>query len=111
MKYKIDTFVFYMPDSTAEFCYDNGCLGTADFDKHLDSIYRRLQLGNKLYNYSSVFRLADEAEYEHTYRMWANKKLEQLRKKAIKKLERLEHAGDECVINGYTVVAAEDEEE
>lgn len=111
MKYKIDTFVFYMPESVAEFCYSAGCFGTDDFDKELDCIYNRIALGKKLYDYSYVFKQTDEAAYMHEYKNWADELLDEARKGAIVCVEMLECAGDEVDINGYTVVAVDDEEE
>lgn len=111
MRYKIDKLVFDTPKSVAEFCYSAGCFGTDDFDKVLDCIYDRIELGKKLYDYSYVFKRTDEAAYMHEYKNFANELLDKARKGTIVCVEMLECAGDEVDINGYTVVAADDEEE
>lgn len=111
MKYKIDKLVFDTLQSVAEFCYSAGCFGTDDFDNELDCICDNITLGGKWYYYSYVFKRTDPAVYMHEYKRWADEKLDEARKGAIFCVEMLECAGDEVDINGYTVVAADDEEE
>lgn len=111
MKYKIDKLVFDTPQSVAEFCYSAGCFGTDDFDKELDRIYKPIMLGGRMYDYSFVFKRTNEVAYMREYKDWANDNLDWERGAAISWIETMEEAGDEEDINGYIVVAAEDEEE